>query len=60
MSHQFEMKINFNLILQFLFGGILLSIFGFIAGRLLAFLFKQEYEDRIAIGCETTIQNIST
>lgn len=42
---------------QLFYAGFLLSAVGYCAGWFLALAFKLPYADRIAIGCETTIQN---
>lgn len=43
--------------LQLFYAGFILSNIGYCAGWFIALAFHLEYRDRIAIGCESTIQN---
>lgn len=44
--------------LQFLLAALVLSLLGHCIGWLLSLAFKLEYEDRLAIAIETTVQNM--
>lgn len=47
----------FVFLFQILIAGLLLPLLGYFVGWLVALLFKQEYEDRLAIAVEAGIQN---
>lgn len=50
-------KNAFNFIFQVFYVGVFLSIVGYCAGWFMALAVDLPYRDRIAIGCESTIQN---